>query len=145
MLIMSPEYLDFVLNLFFYGLLGAIIVDIITGVAKGIVEKDLNSAKNSRGYVKKGVILLIPIVAFGIDWLVNEAFVLMNYDTFLIGSFNIVGIPALTVFLLCWFILGEMLSIIENIGRCGVPLPRFIKERLSQIHENLDDGKKPKL
>ena len=145
MLIMGEPYIDFVLSLFIYGLLGTIIIDVVTGVAKGIIEKDLNSSKNWRGYVKKGVIILIPIVGFGVDWLVNEAFILMSYDAFLIGSFNIVGVPALTIFLLCWFILGELLSIVENIGRCGVPLPRFIKERLSQIHESLDDGKKPKL
>ena len=38
-----------------------------------------------------------------------------------------------------WFIINELLSILENAGRMGVNLPEFLKKVLSSIKENIDE------
>jgi len=41
-----------------------------------------------------------------------------------------------------WFYLAnEALSIIENAGRCGVPIPSFLKTALEQMKQKADEGK----
>lgn len=43
-----------------------------------------------------------------------------------------------------WFYLAnEALSIIENAGRCGVPIPSFLKTALEQMRSKANDGTTP--
>jgi toxin secretion/phage lysis holin len=40
-----------------------------------------------------------------------------------------------------WFYLAnEALSIIENVGRCGVPIPEFLKAALEQMKQKAGEG-----
>ena len=38
-----------------------------------------------------------------------------------------------------WFIINELLSILENVGRMGTELPEFLKRVLSELKNDLDD------
>lgn len=41
-----------------------------------------------------------------------------------------------------WFVVNEMLSILENIGRMGAELPDFLKNVLSELRKKLNDKDK---
>ena len=43
-----------------------------------------------------------------------------------------------------WFIINELISILENIGRMGTEFPEFLKNILADLKDNLDDKKSNK-
>jgi toxin secretion/phage lysis holin len=89
-------------------------IDFITGWMKGKFTSNLNSERGYKGICKKITILMALIVAVMLDKL-------LGYD-FLFRT---------TV---CYFyIANEGLSIVENIGLMGVPLPPTIKGALAQL------------
>ena len=38
-----------------------------------------------------------------------------------------------------WFIINELISILENVGRMGAELPDFLKKVLSDLKNNIED------
>ena len=88
-------------------------VDYFTGVAAAIKEgSGLNSNIGFWGLFKKGLILLVMMIAHRLD-------LLLGADMIMGGA----------VF---FYIANELLSIIENYGRLGLPLPDRIK-RIVQV------------
>lgn len=97
-----------------------IALDYITGVVRGYVNKELSSSVGLRGIARKAVIFIVLIIAVALDRLMNT------------GSW---------VFrtLICYFyIANEGLSLIENCGALGLPIPDKLKDALAQ----LKDGEK---
>lgn len=94
-----------------------IVLDYITGLIKGYVQKKLSSDVGLHGIARKAVILVVLIVAVALDRLLNT------------GSW---------VFrtLVCYFyIANEGLSLIENCAQLGLPVPDKLKEALAQLKE----------
>ena len=96
-------------------LLCFILIDFITGVFTGIVEKNLSSEVAWRGIMRKIIEILI----------VSAAHI---FDKYICGSGNIV--MTAVCFL---FISTEGISLLENAARLGVPIPRKLVEALSQL------------
>jgi len=91
-------------------------VDYFTGVAASIKEgSGLNSSVGFWGLFKKGLILLVMMITHRLD-------LLLGADMIMGGA----------VF---FYIANELLSIIENYGRLGLPLP----DRLKRIVQVLRD------
>jgi len=91
-------------------------IDYITGIAAAAKEgSGLNSNIGFWGLFKKGLILLVMIITHRLD-------VLLGMDVVMGGA----------VF---FYIANELLSIIENYGRLGLPLP----DRLKSIVQVLRD------
>ena len=40
---------------------------------------------------------------------------------------------------MAWFLLNEMLSIIENAGRMGVPIPEWLGKYIAVLKTRIDD------
>lgn len=100
-----------------------IVLDYFTGVVRGFVNKELSSDVGLRGIARKAVIFIVLIIAVALDRLMNT------------GSW---------VFhtLVCYFyIANEGLSLVENCGALGLPIPPKIKDALSQ----LKDGEKKEI
>ena len=96
-------------------LLCFIIIDFITGVCTGIVEKNLSSEVAWRGIIRKLIEILI----------VSAAHI---FDRYICGSGDII----LTA--VCFlFISTEGISLLENAARLGVPIPKKLVEALSQL------------
>ena len=53
---------------------------------------------------------------------------------------NVVEAPVVSGFIILWMILGEVLSIMENVGAMGITLPRFVQEGLSRLHDDINNG-----
>lgn len=96
------------------------IIDYITGLFKGYLNKNLNSLTSFRGICKKLFILIILIVAVTLDRAIGN-------DGYIFRA------------LVCFFyIANESLSIIENASELGVPIPKTIKIALEQLKEEND-------
>lgn len=98
------------------------VVDYITGILIAIIEKKLNSSIGFKGLFKKFAILIIIMVAVQVDMAIGNP---ANYFR------NIVCLL---------YIANEAISILENCGKLGVPLPTFLMNILEQIKEKADQG-----
>ena len=96
-------------------LVGFIAIDYITGVLSGIIQQKLNSHVGFRGLLRKATIFLVLIVAVLLDRLLNK------------------GIWAFRTLVCYFYIANEGISILENCGKCGVPLPQKLVNTLEQL------------
>jgi len=96
-------------------------IDYVVGVTAAWFEKKLNSEIGARGIVKKFLLFVVVALAVQVDLALGQEI------------FRSLAI---------WFYLAnEALSIIENAGRCGVPIPSFLKTALEQMKQKADEGK----
>lgn len=123
----------------FLVLIIVMIIDYVTGMAQAYVSHTLNSRIGVVGIIKK--ISYITAVAVGIvaDYLISSALTQVGIDikiNYCIGM--IVTI---------WFIINELISVLENLAEIGIPLPNFlvaIVKRLKVVVENKTDEDKKK-
>lgn len=113
---------------FLYALLAFVAIDYITGVLCAIVDKKQSSEIGARGIFKKVLIFV----------LVGVAHIL---DTQILGSFGDNG-GALRTAVIFFYLSNEGVSILENAGHIGLPIPEKLKEVLRQLHGH--DEKDPK-
>ena len=90
-----------------------IIIDYISGICKAIYNKKLNSEIGAKGIIKKIGYLLIIIVAELVGNLYSNNLDIRNI-------------------LLYMFIANEVISILENLSKVGIVIPKHIKDRLSK-------------
>lgn len=88
-------------------LLAVVVSDYVTGVMAAAVEGKLNSAVGMRGIAKKVMIFLIVALAHLADTVLGDSHMIRDATIF-------------------WYIANELLSIVENAGRIGVPIPPAI-------------------
>src|SRR5699024_2492604 len=103
-------------------LLLMMVIDIFSGWTKALFNKNLWSRKTLFGLARKIVILTVIIVANVIDQILD-----MN------------GIVAGATLL--FYIVNEGLSILENLAQIGVPIPKFIVDKLHLIRDQSDNFK----
>ncbi|MCM1328643.1 MAG: phage holin family protein [Ruminococcus sp.] len=96
-------------------LIALIILDYLSGVIAAVTEKKLSSEVGARGIAKKVFMLLIVAVANIVD--IN-----------VIGEGHV--LKTVTVI---FYIANECISLIENAGRLGVPVPNKLLEVLEQL------------
>ena len=94
-----------------------IVMDYISGVMAAVVEKRLSSEIGAKGIAKKVFMLLIVAVANIVD--IN-----------VIGEGHV--LRAVTV---VFYIANECISLIENAGRLGVPVPKKLLDVLAQLKD----------
>lgn len=95
-------------------LLVAIMLDYISGVIKAYITKQLSSQIGFRGIVKKVAILIIVMLAVLVDRVTGDT-------------------GAIRTLVIYYFVANEGLSIIENLGQAGVPIPQSIKKALKAL------------
>lgn len=100
-----------------------IVLDFITGILSAIYNRELESRACLKGIIKKSCYFLLVIVAHGLDTLVP------NDGTFLLRTITIYFLVA-----------NDGLSILENVGECGVEYPAFLKNFLKQLRTKADEG-----
>ncbi len=103
------------LNGLMIALVALIILDYISGVIAAVVEKKLSSEVGAKGIAKKIFMLLIIAVANIVD--IN-----------VIGDGHV--LKSVTV---VFYIANECISLIENAGRLGVPVPKKLLDVLEQL------------
>lgn len=96
-------------DVFVQVLLIFVIVDYVTGIIAGGVNGKLNSKVGFRGILKKVMIFIIVAVAHWVDIAVGSA-----------TGEEIAIFRDATIF---FYVANELLSIVENAGEMGVPIP----------------------
>lgn len=114
-------------------LIGCMSVDYISGMVVAAVFKKspkseggaLESRAGFKGLIRKGGILALVLVAVWLDKLLGASYVRVAVCLF--------------------FIANEGLSIVENLGLMGVPMPPFLKSMLEAMRDKSGDGKTDKV
>ena len=96
------------------------VLDYITGMIASFIEKTWNSEKGAVGLIKKGTIVLLVILGVFLDRLITG-------DKWVFRT------------VICMFyIANEGLSIVENCGRIGLPVPKCLLDALEQLRKDND-------
>ena len=99
-------------------LIAVMVIDYVTGMVAAWKVKKLSSKKGAFGIAKKVCYLALVCVGMGVDWLIysglRQVGVAWDYTIF----FGVV----VTV----WLVINELISILENLKKIGVPLPKFL-------------------
>lgn len=101
---------------FMYALLAFVVIDYLTGIMVAVLEKKLSSEIGFRGIFKK--ILIFILVGIG-----------NIIDVYIIGNGS-----AIRTAVIFFYISNEGISIFENIGKIGLPIPEKLKRALEQIN-----------
>lgn len=105
-------------------------LDYITGLAAGWAAKNLESGAAFRGLMKKLVVGGAAVSGFFISGFIPDV-VVAGFD---LGKVDIGSA-------ICGaFALSEIISIFENIGRSGQPLPGPVRALLARLKKMDDDG-----
>ena len=101
---------------FLYALIAFVAIDYLTGVMCAIVDRKLSSEIGAKGIFKK--VLIFVLVGIG-----------HIIDTNLIGDGSM-----LRTAIIFFYCSNEGVSMLENAGRLGLPIPEKLKDILAQLH-----------
>ena len=108
---------------FLYALIAFVVIDYITGVMCAIINRELSSAVGFKGIFRKVLIFLLVGIANIID-------------------VQVIGTGAvLRTAVIFFYISNEGVSLLENAGHLGLPIPEKIKTVLEQLHDRAENGK----
>lgn len=111
-------------------LLCCMVIDFISGcIANGSVE-GLSSKAGVKGIIKKVGYLCVISVAMFFDYLIMYSLNLMNIQYSIRMFFGLL----VTV----WFILNELLSILENVSKLGIPIPDFLTQYVKEVRGKIN-------
>ena len=105
------------------------IVDGLVGLMNAFVKHEVSSQRMLSGIFKKLSGLMAMIIAWSLDYFVKSVLVVYNPD------WDIV-IPLGLVFS-AWIIITEVISIFENCGKLGLPVPKIIAKSLSALQDKI--------
>jgi len=104
-----------------YALIAFVVIDYITGVMCAVIDKRLSSEVGFRGIFKKVLIFMLV----GVGNIVDKQ---------LIGDGSV-----LRTAVIFFYISNEGISIIENAGNLGLPIPQKLKDILEQLKTKGDE------
>ncbi len=108
---------------FLYALIAFVVIDYLTGLLAAGVQKKLSSEVGFKGIAKKIAVFLLVGIANIID-----------VDVIQNGT-------ALRTAVIFFYLSNEGLSILENAGNIGLPIPEKLKTMLAQLKDKEDDQK----
>lgn len=94
------------------------ILDYATGMIRAWRARELSSKVGVDGIIKKVGYMVLVVVAMGVDYLIFSG----------LAAAGIV-VPCdlwFGMLVTIWLIINEMISILENLSKIGVPVPKFL-------------------
>lgn len=122
MIINSLPKMKFINEFVFYLVpLIFMLCDIVSGLAKAYVQKNIISHKMRSGIIKKCgemmIIILTAVVVYSVQW-----------------PHQIIAVVSV------YMILMEIISIMENLDEIGVPIPKWIEKTINNVAIDIDNG-----
>lgn len=105
-----------------YALLAFVVADYLTGVMCAISDKTLSSDVGFRGICRKVLIFILVGIANILDVQV-------------VGTGSV-----LRTAIIFFYISNEGVSLLENAGHLGLPIPEKLKAVLEQLHDRSEKG-----
>lgn len=93
---------------------GLVVIDYVTGLLASGIEGNLSSKIGFKGIAKKIIIFGLIAVAHFVDQLLGNTQLIRDATIF-------------------FYMANELLSIIENAGRLGIPIPAFLKNAVNLL------------
>lgn len=106
-------------------------VDWFTGLAKAWATSTLCSKVGVIGILKKVAYVVVVGVGMVVDYLIREAL-------------HSVGVSvtveyAVALIIIVWFIINELISILENVAAIGAPVPAFILKLVKRLKVSVEE------
>lgn len=117
-------------------LIFAMVIDYITGMLAASYNSELSSKKGIKGIVKKVGYLALVLASMIIDWLISQGLQQINVDFHYSVFF--------AVLVAVWLIINELISILENLSRMGIPIPNFLKKIINRLKTTVDESEDKK-
>lgn len=111
------------LPLLLQSLLVLMALDILSGLIAGFVTRSLSSDISWRGMAKKSLVLLLIAACEILEH---------TWD---------LGVP-LAAGVVGFYIVNELISIVENTGRAGLPMPRTLTSAISKLKAQTEGNEK---
>ena len=113
-------------NPIFFGFFLIVLADIITGFLKSLIAKNTTSSKGIGGLIKHSALLAIMAILY--------------------PYLDIYGLSGMADTLLIFYILFYAISIVENFGEMGIPIPEWLRKYIYKLSdeyrkENNDEQK----
>lgn len=99
-------------------LIVVMLIDYFTGMAQAYISHTLNSRIGVTGIIKKIGYIIAVTVGIVADYLISSA--LVNC------GINVTINCCIGMIVTVWFIINELISILENLSEIGTPLPKFL-------------------
>ena len=139
-----PFLTNLISNNIFRVLLVTILMDVIFGVLRAIREHKTNSAIGIDGIIRKVAMLFSMVFLSIIDYIMQIdllSFIPESLKEFI--NLQNVGVSNLFILL---FIVFEALSVLKNMTRCRLPIPKklhdLLKKLLTEFTEEVKEGEK---
>lgn len=100
------------------------VIDYVTGLLGAIKNKRVNSEIMFWGGIRKGLILAVVVIAVLLDEMVGNPY------------------PILRTLAIYFYVAREGISVTENLGILGVPLPPSVRRVLIQLQKKEDSDEK---
>lgn len=95
-------------------LVSMMILDYVTGVIVAYINQEIDSKVGFKGICRKLLIMIVLIVSVLLDRLIGQGWVFRTAVCY-------------------FFVANEGISILENVSKCGLPLPETLIKALSQL------------
>lgn len=107
-------------NPVFFAFFLIILADIITGFLKSLVNKETTSGKGIGGLIKHSTLLLVVCMLYPFC--------------------DIYGVGGMADTLLVFYILFYAISIVENLGEMGIPIPEWLRKYIYKLSDEYKKG-----
>ena len=118
------EFSNLLNNLWIHVFIILVAFDILTGLVKGMKKNATNSTKGLTGMIKHLLVVILIITAY--------------------PYLSLLGLQPYANAFVLYYIASYAISITENLGQMGVPIPEFIKSRIEKLRDLTDKGDEPK-
>lgn len=108
-------------NPVFFAFFLIVLIDILTGFLKSLVNKKTTSSKGIGGLIKHSTLLLVVCMLYPFC--------------------DIYGASGMADTLLVFYILFYAISIVENLGEMGIPVPVWLKKYIYKLSDEYKEGK----
>lgn len=106
-------------------LIGVMILDYLSGMSAAWLGRELSSRKGITGIIKKIGYLVLVCVGIGVDFIIRFCLDQIGVDFDFKMLFGLIVV--------IWLIINELLSIMENLSRMGVPVPQWLTRIINKL------------
>lgn len=111
-------------------LIVVMVIDYFTGMTQAYISHTLNSRIGVTGIIKKIGYIIAVTVGIVADYLISSA--LVNC------GINVTVNCCIGMIVTVWFIINELISILENLSEIGTPLPKFLVSIVKRLKNTVE-------
>ena len=107
------------------------LIDYITGMLSAYINAELSSRKGIVGILKKVSYFSLVCVGIAIDYILYSALSQIGMQSDVTMFFGL----TVTV----WLIINELISILENLSKLDVPIPKFLTSVIKKLKTSVEN------